>query len=545
MKRSANNSFLRRFDPRLAPWLVVGLFFILAVLGFKGTGDYGITWDEVIQRRHGMVTMDYLNELSGETFYRGRLSDYELKDYEYGYHGVLFSVLALQADIWFELQDFRTVFRVRRCFIFAVFLIGLFFMYRTIVYLLKDRWMGLLGMLMVVLTPRIYAHAHFNPKDIILMAGYMMSAYTMIRFLDHPNWRWAVIHGLACGVAVNTRILGLAIPAMTVVWFILDRIFLRKDRMSPARTAVILPTFLFSTSAFILLFWPYLWFDPIGRFIASFTELAKYFWNSEMLFMGRHIRPENLPLIYLPVWIGITVPILYTAIFLSGIYLSGRLLFRNLKKHTLYINQRQRNLFLIVGLAIGPILAVIMLGSSIYHGWRHLYFIYLPFIILTVYALKWLWSVWKTKPIARYSLAGLLALNMLLVLVFMIRNHPLQAMYFNRLAGEDVEHKFDVDYWGSSLSVLFEKVLDHSDKDIIRLAWAEWNKPALHNYYFLPEADRNRIELVDDIRRADYYISLYLWNDYANAHAGVYPMNRPALQVKIGDMRVSGAHILK
>ena len=101
-----------------------------------------------------------------------------------------------------------------------------------------------------------------------------------------------------------------------------------------------------------------------------------------------------------------------------------------------------------LGLFVGPLLAVIGLHSVLYDGWRQLYFVYPAFLLLAVRG--WVAVVrWHLhRPWWPRALYVSTALCLLGTASQMVRDHPLQNVYFNLLAEPAVDQRFELDYWG-------------------------------------------------------------------------------------------------
>ena len=87
--------------------------------------------------------------------------------------------------------------------------------------------------------------------------------------------------------------------------------------------------------------------------------------------MGEYISRFSLPWYYVPLWIGITTPLTFIILFFIGLWKNFQLLFKKITK-SIYIDS-----FMLTGFLI-PLLSVIFFGSTLYGGWRHMFFIY-PF----------------------------------------------------------------------------------------------------------------------------------------------------------------------
>jgi hypothetical protein len=105
--------------------------------------------------------------------------------------------------------------------------------------------------------------------------------------------------------------------------------------------------------------------------------------------------------------------------------------------------------FLFLAVAGSPIFAAIVLNSTLYDGWRQLYFIYPAMILLSIGGLQAI----NNQRVFGVPVAGLMALLFSLQILFnvswMIRNHPFQHLYFNSLVTLfSSQNSFERDYWG-------------------------------------------------------------------------------------------------
>jgi hypothetical protein len=195
------------------------------------------------------------------------------------------------------------------------------------------------------------------------------------------------------------------------------------------------------------------------------------------------------------------------------------------------INAMERNQLLYAVFFFGPILSVIILHSVLYDGWRQLYFIYPPFILLAVYGLS---CLLKSKT----GMGNLLSPVFGLVLFFsvlstaalMIRNHPFEDVYFNALLPTNEQYlrkSFELDYWGTSYKQALEYIVSHDKSEKININVA--HPPGEANAMILPEEDRNRIRFVEDAQQATYFISTYRWHpeDYN------YPPEQKVFTIKV------------
>jgi hypothetical protein len=238
-----------------------------------------------------------------------------------------------------------------------------------------------------------------------------------------------------------------------------------------------------------------------------------------MLFMGRIINGGNLPWYYIPIWMGVTTPILYLVLFIVGTGATVRTFISNLlrknvrKARTLWANDDQLQDLLFLGLFLAPLLAVIVLHSVLYHSWRQMYFIYPAFVLVAIRGLIALWSLTNTKQLARRLLILIVAGCMTYTGYWMVRWHPYQYLYFNVFAGQFAK-KFDVDYWGVAYRPLLEKVVgqDPQGKYSIFPLWGIWQVNYFVSSMALPLQDQSRIINDRSEDCSDYIITVPVGN---------------------------------
>ncbi len=134
-----------------------------------------------------------------------------------------------------------------------------------------------------------------------------------------------------------------------------------------------------------------------------------------------------MPAGYFPTWFTITTPL---ATLLFGVVGAVAVAWRSLTRPSDVLgNTDLRFGALLVASCVLPAVAVAVLGSTLYNGWRHLYFVYAPFAMLAVFGLHWLKSA--GVRVAWPAAAGLAAIGLAATVVEMVRIHPHQNVYFN------------------------------------------------------------------------------------------------------------------
>jgi len=107
--------------------------------------------------------------------------------------------------------------------------------------------------------------------------------------------------------------------------------------------------------------------------------------------------------------------------------------------------------------------AVILFNSTLYGGWRHLYFIFPSIIYLSIYGIDFLLNT-KIKFIKSF-LFGLVFLCLINNIKNIIKLHPFQNVYFNIIAEKRANKLFEIDSWGLANSKAIEFILKDSDDE--------------------------------------------------------------------------------
>lgn len=473
-------------------WSVV-LFLPIIIIGLLNFSDYGMSWDEPAQHEIGQVSYDYLTK--GKDF-----SDFKNADY-----GVGFELPLIFIEKKLALQDISDVFKMRHLVSHLFFILCLYFGFWLIYNLFGSVWLAAVGVLLFVLNPVIYAHSFFNTKDIPFMSVYLVCFFLIYRGLKHYRLLDFVLSGLAIGFLVNLRIAGVLLLFVVLAFMLADFIVHRtnqKTKLKIVRSGVV---FLFAFVAMLYSSWPYLYENPIGNFAYALYDMARFRWNGSVLYFGEMVKASELPWHYFLVWFGINTPIIYIVIGLTG---TGMAIYQLLKKpRQIFHNDTRRHLMIYLVCLLAPILAVVTLKSVLYDGWRHLYFVYTPFVLLAVYGLSRI----KQHRIS-YAVMPVLLLGFVFSAFFMVKNHPFQHVYFNQIVHNQEENKirksFDMDYWGVSYRRGIEEILQRDDSEKIDVEMA--NVSGKHNVLILPEKDRKRINLTNE--NPKYFITEYRWH---------------------------------
>ncbi len=501
-------------------WYPVVFFLAFLVIGCLVLDDYGISWDESIQRRHGRVSIDYAAEKLNVDHYIPLEPSWNLEDYQWSNYGMVYQITAnlLEHQLGFSDNPYR-YYQLRHYLCFALFWLATIFFYRGLRIRFPDKaWYPLVGTLALILSPRIFANGFYNPKDHILLVFYVISTTTLLRFLTKRTWTNLLLHALATGLALNTRLPALVIPLTTVL--ILGWEMLRQRSLA-LRNLSHLIAYLPLTVVFLVPFFPFLWEDTLSRLVGAFSEMSDFEWDSYVLLFGDRLHALNLPAYYIPAWILITTPILFLLFIFTGFYVTVKNMLRHLREFRFWKTEAELMDFTQLGLSVGPILVVIILASTLYNGWRHLHFVFPSMIFLMMVGYDWA----RTRVQGRLKRNGqpanishlptlLLTVGLITTAVQMVRYHPHQNVYFNEaIRGEPLNLRFDMDYWGVGFRDAFLQLAAQIPEGETRSVKCDSVWPCKDNLKALPPAAKAKLRLEDAWHKADYLATNFIWDN--------------------------------
>jgi len=514
-------------------WLIVGAIFFAAVaIGISTAGDYGISWDENLKQ--GQAMYNYVMDRNQYIFYSGVDK----------YYGMAFELPLTFIEKIFKITDTRDIFIMRHMMTHLLFIVGAFFFFLIVKKHFKSWWLGILGALFLMFSPRIYAHSFYNPKDLPFLSFFVISIYTLIRFADKKNIQNAIIHSIASAVLMDIRILGVILPVFTGFVFIMDLIF--GERRDAKTIFINLGTLFIHYIAllfFVVLFWPYLWENPIGTLLDVLKNMSKFPWDGVVLYMGNYVRAMELPWHYLPRWIMISTPELYLGLF--GVGLVAVVAMFIIKSDDCY-HVRRNNILFLMWLVL-PVAAVILMRSVVYDAWRHIYFVYPALLLIALSALKGMYDIGRRvgvffDVILRITVLGVVTAGLVPVAGFMIKNYPHEDVYFNRLAGKDmkeIKNLYELEYWGLSYRKGLEYILRTDNRPVIKILGA--NYPCQLNALILAAKDRERLVFVTNEQEAHYFLSNF------RLHKEDYPVDksREYYSIEVGNAKILVVYKLK
>ena len=443
---------LFRLRGALAPhWGALLALAVFLVAGLALLDDYGAIYDEFVRAQHSREAW---------AFVVGANNGFVDAPFYIRLYSPLFDWMSLFAKRSFGLEEARSLHLFTHLIIHLSFLAGGLFAYMLTFRLFGSRILGLFALTLFLLHPRLYAHAFFNSADIPFLAMFMIALFLAHRAFKRDNVAAFALLGVAVGILVNLRVMGLILVAAVPAMRALDCAFASHWE---ERKRAVLTTGAFGLACGLAAFalFPYLWGDPIGRAIEWWTTLSSHPYIEFEQFMGRTYASSKFPAEYLPIWFSITGPPF--ALLLGGVGIVAALIVGGAKSPRRALgNTRLRFRFLLVGCFALSIAAPALLGGNFYHGWRHIYFAWAPFALLAAFGLMALASAaWGARM--RAAVYGAAGAGFAATLISMGLIHPNQQSFFNflvdRVTPEHLRTQYTMEFWDNTRRQAFEWLL--------------------------------------------------------------------------------------
>jgi hypothetical protein len=431
--------------------------------------------------------------------------------------------------------DSRDIYRTRHYVTYLFFAASVFVFFLIGKKIFNNWKLGLLASLFLIISPRIFAHSFYNPKDIPFLSAYIIAIYTMLLFLEKNNIASAILHGLATGILCSIRIPGNIIIVITFIFWGFRLIVNKSDLKNWLKSASIFVLFLITALTVLVHSFPLLYTNPIHNYLTAFNIMKQYPWIGYNLYLGKDVR-NQIPWHFTIVWYSLSFPLFYVLLFAIGSFF---LLLRTIKNNLIEAIKTYRDIYLAAACGILPILAVVIFKSVLYGDSRQMYFCIPPLLLISVYGYSEIIKYIRLKYIYRLILAGMIiCAGLAYPVYFIIRYHPYQYTYFNILAGlngSDIRNYFMIDGWRLSNKQALEYILDSDPGNNIKVTQLYNNEYSgggiATSKLILSESQRKRLTINHE--SPDYIIY-----KYSLTNKIVIP-GKPVYSSKVGDFEYS------
>lgn len=262
---------------------------------------------------------------------------------------------------------------------YLVFVLGVFFFYLLLIHRFKNFWLSLLGSVLLVLTPNVFAQSFHFSMDIAFMTTFIIALYVGVLFAEHKETWLAVLTALASAFLIDMKIAGFLFPILLIDVFFLNG-YKKEDKR-------FLSLYLASIAVFALLM--LLFFGH--NIFANFTLLST-----------ANEFSASLPWFYPLRLVAITTPIAYLILALLGVWYFIEAV-PNATREELFVG----------GWLAAPLILATLVRSHLFDIWGQMFFIYPCLLYFAIFALA------KSSPRIKTALLILLAINVCFVLLFL------------------------------------------------------------------------------------------------------------------------------
>lgn len=304
---------------------------------------------------------------------------------------------------------------------------------------------------LLVLQPKLVAHAQANPKDIVALVVWSAAVLALARAARSGRLADFALLGGAVGAAIAHHVSALLLAPLALVWTLAARGEAalagepsHRPKLGWRRRIGGLLLAGVVAAAVTLLLWPWLWPAPWERALLLLRKVRHFDVPMKVLYLGRIYHPTELPWHYgwLSLAMATPVPLLLAA--LAGFVAALR-------------RGPAARLCRLAALWLGLLLLADLVAPARYDGARHL-LPALPALALLaaggVYAAGV--ALWRRGWTRRGALAlgGVFAASLVVIALDLAEIHPYADAYLNapaRLAlGAEAERSVELEYWGAS-----------------------------------------------------------------------------------------------
>ncbi len=474
---------------KFVPLVIFIILYLVYV--FFSYRSFGSTWDEKDVYVGGkllnqqLLNFNFSIDTLNEKLIRRHSPADILPIYNHTYAMILFAFNTQQSIEKYHLLNL----------IFATSIFIFSFLFLNKYY--KNGWYSILGPIFLVLNPRFFGDMPANPKDMPFAVVYFISIACIYLSRSAPNiLQRILILGFIFGLATALRTLGFS---LFVILFLYD-LYTLKNKHS-------FKNFFYQEILFLLIIFiivnliivitsPYLGSNYFKNIIDIIMSSSKYPWTGKVFFMGKSVNNMDLTILYLPVWLLISVPIFILFSTMASFF-------------SLFLNRKNEIIIISILAIVINFIIYFIVQPKIYDGLRHYLFL-LPFfsLLTAVFTIE----ILKSKVLKiKYLLITLIIINCTTVVVSEIKLFPYQYIYFNELTGglRGGARYFESDYWNASFREAIVWLKQNKIEDNKKYTIYTCSESSSLLYYF-----SKNMKMVDHYDAADYAVCYTRYGTY-------------------------------
>jgi hypothetical protein len=444
-----------------------------AIIGLASAGDYGITVDEFNADDYGGKALAWYTSGFADR------SSFETVEETLWFYGPWFQILTAIAQSW-NIADHWTI---RHALTFLVGLAGLAALL-PIARLGFGRWAGALAIGLCLTTGYLYGSLFFTPIDVPFLFA-MTWATLAIMIMARPaapSWPATIAAGVLTGLAIATRSSGIITHAYLLGAMILcgvEAIAAGVGRRLVLQIAARTVAAMLLAWVTAIALWPWLQIgDPLAQFAEAFSYFANHPASFVFLHWGEHVKTTELPWSYIPLQLAARLPEAFLVLLVLGLGFGvfHAIGFARAGFRTIFLRRptelralaltvaRSRQALIVWAAAILPVAFIIIQGSTLYDGVRHVLFLIPMLAVIAGFAWVRLLPLLGRFPLSASIAGGAYAGYLLVTLIAL---HPLQYVAMNMFVGGvgGAYPRFELDYWSVAANTALRRLEKRLDAD--------------------------------------------------------------------------------
>ncbi len=443
--------------------------------------DYGQSGDEWVQMEYGHDIWNYFTNGDKQALdYSNRSLQYSSQEYYGGFFD--FSMDALHHAVpGVNIVILRHFFNALMSALLMVFT-GL--LARK---LSGGKWsVGLLALIFILFSPRILGEGMNNPKDIPFACGFIIGVYGIIGLLfSYPNkpLKYFILMAIGWGISFGIRPGGglLVVAYMgffSVLYYILNKDFramMAADKYKYMKRFILGCLVVFVAGFLIgLSTWPLGQQDPFGNFSKAMAGMANRDVFIATLFEGKITPGNKLPWYYEAKWMMMSNPL----IVIAGLFAFVALIKFTSKTYGWFA------VIVVLFACVFPLFYVVYKKSTVFDTWRHMIFVYPYWVIAAALAFGAMQTFFIKNEKMKWVPFGVAILGLLPAIIWTVRSHPNQYVYFNETVGgiKGAFGNFDTDYYQNTNKQAADYIIKHAKHIPGRKVLVRSNMGPIQNY---------------------------------------------------------------
>jgi hypothetical protein len=471
------------------------LLTILLIIGLITFKDYGLSWDEPLYYEYGRASQYAYSipaRLDGtfdlEKSFGASAGDHVTRGPAYLLIGGIFEGLLETFGL-----DMASAWHLTN---FLTYLVGLTFFY-ALTRLWLDPWPAALSTAFFASQPVFWNHAFINPKDMPFAVCFLISMVLGFRMIDRwdekPKWQETILPGIFLGITTSIRFIAPYLVILLFFYFIITRVTVNRDPSLSLRMThgwkpiwAFIPYGIIAILTMIAL-WPFLWPNPVERFLFTLQAMAETSANLKILFMGQALPAYDLPRRYFPTLLLTTLTEPTWILFIIGVVAA---FYKSLQQK--FVDAKLLTILAWFGIVVTLLVVANPPNSD---GYRHYLFMLPPVFLFAGLGIQ---EILKRMN-AQWMRYGFTALVLLPAIYNGITLHPYQYAYYNSYIGgtDSAFREYETDYW---LTCYKEAVEDFNAVAPQNANLFVKREPYIAAYY--TRADINVLDFRADLKQA-------------------------------------------